>query len=306
MSRPYLDVLAFKQHLQSLIKDVSTEVTTLDEGILDTLPQMLPPAASIYVAHVPKASVSDVVRVSLKLEALGFHAVPHLAARCIPGLPSLRATLEQLSEGGVRRALLIAGDRRDPVGPFADTLQLLDSGLLAEHDFQTLGIAGHPESHPEAPPGKLWHALLRKQAYANATGTAMHIVTQFSFDAEAIFDWESQLIDHGISLPVHVGIAGPTPMHKLLKFAMLCGVGASKGALRKGLSVLSSAAGTAPTADQVLFDVVRRHFERDHTLIQRLHVYALGGIGATARWIRALHAGEFDFIENHERLLIHA
>jgi len=47
---------------------------------------------------------------------------------------------------------------------------------------------------------------------------------------------------HGIRLPIHVGIAGPTSLSKLIRFAMLCGIGAS---LRTVIRNLSAGGGIA-------------------------------------------------------------
>jgi methylenetetrahydrofolate reductase (NADPH) len=55
----------------------------------------------------------------------------------------------------------------------------------------------------------------------------MHLVTQFGFDASAICRRGRELRQQGIRLPVHVGMAGPAPLTKLVKYAMACGVGAS-------------------------------------------------------------------------------
>ncbi len=53
------------------------------------------------------------------------------------------------------------------------------------------------------------------------------IVTQFGFDAEAVVNWESNLRQDGIELPIHVGMAGQAPLRQLLGCAMRCGVTAS-------------------------------------------------------------------------------
>ncbi len=284
----------------------SSEVSTYDEAILGTLPQLLAQGTSIYVAHTPRATLDDVVRVALKIEALGFRAFPHLAARRIQDERKLRTALKQLSDGGISRALLIAGDRNLPQGEFSDTLQVLDCGALADHGFQTLGVAGHPEGHPAVVPARLWDALKRKQAYAVETRATIHIVTQFSFRAEAVFGWESRLLDLGITLPVHVGVAGPTPLRKLLKYALQCGVGVSNGAVMKALGALGSSAGLVASADEILFDIGRCHAGRPHTLIRQPHFYAFGGIKATALWMRALRSGRFEVNEDRKRLLVDA
>ena len=46
-------------------------------------------------------------------------------------------------------------------------------------------------------------------ASAQSQGLAVHIVTQFSFDAKPIIRWIDWLRTRGIHLPVKVGLAGP-------------------------------------------------------------------------------------------------
>src|SRR5260370_31559209 len=68
---------------------------------------------------------------------------------------------------------------------------------------------------------------------AETTGIAVHIVTQFCFDASAILKWIGRLRDFGIEHPVRVGLAGPTSLATLLRYAQRCGVRASAQGLAR-------------------------------------------------------------------------
>src|SRR5204863_4663983 len=103
-----------------------------------------------------------------------------------------------------------------------------------------------------------------------------------------------------------IGVAGPTPLRKLLKYALQCGVGVSNGAVMKALGALGSSAGLVASADEILFDIGRCHAGRPHTLIRQPHFYAFGGIKATALWMRALRSGCFEVNEDRKRLLVDA
>jgi methylenetetrahydrofolate reductase (NADPH) len=59
-------------------------------------------------------------------------------------------------------------------------------------------------------------------------------VSQFSFSPESILGWLKKLRACGITKPVKVGMAGPTSMPALLRYARRCGVNASLRGLMSG------------------------------------------------------------------------
>ncbi len=58
-------------------------------------------------------------------------------------------------------------------------------------------------------------------------GLKADVVTQFGFDANGMIRWVKKLRDLGIEAPVRIGMAGPTNLTTLLKYAQRCGVKAS-------------------------------------------------------------------------------
>ena len=94
---------------------------------------------------------------------------------------------------GVEQALLVAGDLEKPLGPYMSTLDIIDSGLLENSSLKRLGVAGHPEGHKQVADDVLLAALRHKQAFAARTGLKLHIATQFTFDADAIIEWDERL-----------------------------------------------------------------------------------------------------------------
>jgi methylenetetrahydrofolate reductase (NADPH) len=286
-----LDAQALAARIVAFMGNASTEIAPHDEPRLAALPNYLAVGARVYVAHPPSAALADVVRVAGKLQALGFRAVPHIAARRIASAAQLQAALAELRASGVDEILLIAGDRSLPAGQYASTLQILASGALVEAGFRTVGVAGHPEGHKQIGPSSLWAALAEKQEYAERTGTAMHIVTQFGFNPATVLSWEQHLIEHGITLPVHVGIAGPTPLPQLIRYAMMCGIGASLTAVVRNLSAMGNLPHLAVNPDEVLVQLVRGRAREGVTRIVQPHFFAFGGTLATARWMQAVMDG---------------
>jgi methylenetetrahydrofolate reductase (NADPH) len=291
-----------KSRIVELMRDASTEITVGDDALVPALATQLPAGSCVHVAHTPKASLDQVVHLSLAVQRAGLGACPHIVARRIVSLSALRSALRELKRGGVEQILLVAGDLEKPLGPFANTLQILDSGVTVDAGIVTIGVAGHPEGHRAIGGEALWQALTHKQAFGERTGTAIHIVSQFSFNPQAIFAWERELNDHAIRLPVRVGIAGPTPVLKLLQFAVRCGVGTSLRSAAHTLSALGSVSHLGTTPDQHLIALARaQHAGRSPQLVAP-HFFAFGGTLKTAEWQHRLLHGDFQIDADNERL----
>lgn len=282
------------QRLSEFVARGSTEVTTHDERSLEEFASLLPPDYTVYVAHTPKAELDDIVRIALRLKALGLRPSPHIVARRVTDLARLRAALSRLSGAGIDQALLIAGDRAAPDGAFSSTMELLESRVTLDAGIMRIGVAGHPEGHPSVSDAVLFDALVRKQDFAERNGIRMHIATQFGFDAGTLGRWERKLHSVEIRLPIHAGVAGPTPLTRLLKYAVHCGVGASlKAVVRNSLSA-SKLPHLVTKADEMLVGVyAAKHLNPDSRIFAP-HFFAFGGVLETARWLRAVIEGSFE------------
>jgi methylenetetrahydrofolate reductase (NADPH) len=271
----------------------SLEITSADGALPATLAGRLPAGTALYVAHTPNAKLADVAEVACAAELAGFRGCPHLVARRIASRAELDAALARLRKGGVSSALLVAGDLTPPAGEYASTLDVLDSGALDDAGLSTVGVAGHPEGNPNIPPDVAWDALLRKQAWAARTGVAVHVTTQFGFDAAALAAFDAGLAARGISLPVHVGVAGPASLKSLAKFAVMCGIGASLAAVLSNPLALGSLKTLVRTIDEVFPAVVARAEAAPRRFVQP-HFFAFGGVMKTVEWLEAVRAGRFD------------
>jgi methylenetetrahydrofolate reductase (NADPH) len=283
-----------KSRIMDFVRRASTEITTHDEKVVPELARSLLAGSTIYVAHTPKASLEEVVRVAIQVQAVGFKASPHLVARRIPSEAALREALARLQDAGVEQVLLVAGDCDTPLGPFQHTLDVVASDVFAQSGIRRIGVAGHPEGIKGVEPERLWQALQYKQDFALGTGVSVHVATQFGFDPVGICDWVRMLGRRGINLPVHVGMAGPTSVTKLLRFAMACGVGASLQLATKNIRAVSSVARMAMTPEEMIPALVRWGEELIPEQIMQPHFFTFGGALATANWIRRVSAGAFD------------
>ncbi len=294
----------FKERIAAFAARASLEVTAADGELPAALAGRLPAGAALYVAHTPNARLSDVAEVACAAERAGFRGCPHLVARRIASRAELDEALARLKSGGVTRALLVAGDQTPPAGDFASTLEILESGALDGAGFVSVGVAGHPQGNPNIPPDVAWDALARKQAWGARTGIAVHVTTQFGFDAGALAEFDAGLSARGIALPVHVGIAGPASLKSLAKFAVMCGIGASLAAILSNPLALGSLKALVKTVDQVFPEVVRQaDAVRTRRFVQP-HMFAFGGVMKTVEWLEAVRAGRFEIDEGAGALVV--
>ncbi|WP_161598990.1 methylenetetrahydrofolate reductase [Aidingimonas lacisalsi] len=277
------------QRIQSLCQDWSLEVTP---GTAASLLDMIPSSdvnRQVYITHLPGQPFEDVIHTARRLKCQNFDPVPHLVARRVPDRNTLLRWIEQLSgDIGIDAVLLIAGGMTTPLGPYQDTLALLEDISLSEQGIRRLAIAGHPEGHPHASEATLDQALETKLDHAERDGLQPYVVTQFLFDAQPLIDWRQHLHQRGIDVPIRVGLPGPASLATLWKYALSCGIGPSVAALQHQGGKLFQLARSRPPVEQVM-GLAQAN---DPTL--SLHFYPFGGIDKTVAWCRALETGQFE------------
>jgi methylenetetrahydrofolate reductase (NADPH) len=214
----------------------SLEATRPGAAEIAKLADILPRATPLYLTAVPTQDRHELVTAAAAVRKAGLEPVAHIAARRIAGANLLQELLARLhGEADMRRLLLIGGDVDTP-GTFTDALAVIQRGGLREAGIEEIGIGGYPEGHPRIPAGRLEASLDEKIAAATAQGLRVHIISQFSFSPERILAWVKQLRACGIGKPVKIGMAGPTSVPALLRYAKRCGVAASLRGLMSGVA----------------------------------------------------------------------
>jgi methylenetetrahydrofolate reductase (NADPH) len=222
----------------------------------------------------------------------GLEPVPHIAARRFVSLGDCAIALERLSgEAGVTTIMLIGGDADEPAGDVVCAQDIIESGLLMKYSVGAVGLAGYPEVHPRIGADELEAALVTKLASAQSQGLAVHIVTQFSLDAKPIIRWIDWLRARGVTLPVKVGLAGPTSMSTWLSYARRCGVRASAAALASRTGLVNHLF-KAISPDPIIAQLAELAAQGKIADVSA-HMYSFGGIAATARWLHGVQAGRF-------------
>lgn len=250
----------------------SLEATRPSATEITKLADILPRDTPLYLTAVPTQDTHELVMAAAALRKAGLEPVAHIAARRLASAAMLQGLLARFhGEADMRRLLLIGGDVDMP-GVFPDALAIIQKGRLCEAGIEEIGIGAYPEGHPRIPAGRLEAALDEKIAAATAHGLRVYIVSQFSFSPERILTWLKQLRACGIDKPVKVGMAGPTSMPALLRYAKRCGVAASLRGLVSGVaSGLVGHVGPGPiietlSATNGLGDVAPHYFSFGGTL----------------------------------------
>lgn len=270
--------------LAALLDGFSVEVTPREAATLPPLAAVLAPGTAVYLTFLPHVPWADTVAATRWVTDAGMRPVPHLAARAVPDHATLRRMLADLTAAGVTDLLLVAGSSA-PVGPFPDTLEIFASGALGDAGIRAVGVAGHPEGHPDVDDAVLVAALTTKQRLAEESGLALHVVTQFCFDAEPLVAWERRIRAAGVRLPVRVGLPGLTSPARLVRFGLSCGVGPSLKVLRAQTGGLLRLA-TTPTyrPEATLRGVAAAVAADPRSLFRGVHFFPFGALVATARW----------------------
>ncbi len=281
------------ERIRRLLRDFSIESTPRQCAAIEAPGTLLPESCRVFLTFLPGETVDAALSAVRRLIGDGLRPVPHVCARNLMSQATLQHYLRGARVVGVTEALVIAGSARRPAGPYADTMDLLETGLFEELGYRRIYVAGHPEGSPDIPEEVARRALFEKQQWSRRTGIPMEIVTQFGFDAGKLLGWLRRIRKEGIELPVRIGVPGPASVGSLMKYASLCGVSASAGFLRRSAGRLYRLAGQA-APDGYLTEIARA---MDPTLgIAGVHFYPFGGFARTARWARAVAEGHFTLL----------
>jgi methylenetetrahydrofolate reductase (NADPH) len=276
------------------MRGFSLEATRPTAEDVVALKASAPAGTPVYLSAVLTRPQEDVVAQAACVRAAGLEPVPHLAVRNFANAESLRRFLDRLTvEAGVRRLLVIAGDRAEPAGPFHGALEAIDSGLITRGGIAEIGISGYPDGHPRIADHELDRLLAAKLEAASGTGVKLHIVTQFCLDAAPVLSWIARLRDLGIDAPVRIGLAGPTNLATLLRYARRCGVRASAQGLARNAGLMKGLLGTS-APDKIVRALAEANAGGRLGDVAP-HLFSFGGIGATARWANAAATGRVTF-----------
>ena len=273
--------------LEGLLRGYSIEVMPRTAEKVEDFRALLPRGTRVYIAHIEGTSIDDMVATARRIAGEGFDVMPHFPARIIHDKATLANWIARYKgEAGVKQALLLGGGVTTPAGDFDNSMQLIETGLF--DGFDRLHVAGHPEGNKDIDRDGgdriMLQALKWKNDFANRSDAKMAIATQFCFEAGPVIAWADRLAAHGITLPIHIGVAGPAKLQTLIKFAVSCGVGASLRVLQKrAMDVTKLLLPYAPT--EFVADLAAHKATNPAFGIEQVHFFPLGGIKTNAAWV---------------------
>lgn len=267
----------------SLLDDYSIELLPEHVAGFDAEKAGLPAGACVFLTHIGGKPLSAQLEAARRLKADGLEPVCHLGARNFASIGEYATHLTKLGEAGVRTVLLIGGNASGGQPVMHCASDLLQHPVMRDSGIKRVYFAGHPEGHPEIAADVLSSVLIEKVALARDQGLEANLVTQFAFDGGLMTNWANRVRQSGVDVPIRFGAAGVTSVAKLVKFAMMCGVGASlKGLTRQGGSILKAMREQDPR--EVIEGIetgIRSFGLRD----VRLHFFPFGGWERTTEWV---------------------
>ncbi|PTX05000.1 5,10-methylenetetrahydrofolate reductase [Pararhodobacter aggregans] len=275
--------------LAALLDGASLEVMPRTAAKIDSFAEILPAGTRVYVAHIEGTPIDEMVATVKRLTDEGFAAMPHVPGRIIDSRATLETWLKRYrEEAGAEQALVLAGGVPTVAGEFTSAIDLLKTGLFDQLGFKRLHVAGHPEGNKDIDPAGgtkvVDEALMWKQGFSQQTDAEMAIATQFAFESGPIIAWAERLAAMGITLPIHLGVAGPTKLQTLIKFAIACGVGPSLSVLQKRAMDLTKLLVPFEPTD-LLTEIAAYRATNPDSLLQKVHLFPLGGIKTSAEWL---------------------
>ena len=268
-------------------KSWSIEITPKESKTISCFSTFLDRDTKVNVTNLPKTSVTDIFATVEKLKHDGMNPVPHISARTLIDEDELARIVEKYATLEVSEVLIIAGNKFQPAGSFSSSSDLISSGVFEHFGIINLGVAGHPEGSPDITQQQLEDAIDQKNYLAASRGLNIFLETQFCFDAQRIIDWEKAIRDRGNSLPIRVGVAGPTKLLALINFAIKAGVGPSLKFLIKERDKLTKLVHSYDPTDLIL-SLAPEFSPEANTCFESIHFYAFGGFRKTAEYAQEL------------------
>lgn len=271
---------------RAVMQDFSLEMTGKDVEALREAAPLIPQGARINVTFLGNEDLEMRVTAAKAVNDLGFVPVPHISARRIPSEDELKEFLQALADvGATKHVFAVGGDPAEAMGPYASSLEMIESGLFPEFGVEDVSIAGYPEGHPVASEDTFLRQTQDKLSHLAEQKLSSVIITQFGFDIDPVANWLNSLAKADIIAPVRIGVPGPAGIRRLLKFAKRFGVGASAGiALKYGFS-LTNLVGTAGP-DKFLKELGEQAEKTNFQGNVGVHFYTFGGMAKTAEWAK--------------------
>ena len=277
-----------KDNIVSLIQGFTIELNPKVRFKLNSIP--LDSKNHIYITYLPDASENDILETVEFVSNQKLIPIVHLPARTMKDLDHVRDFLKEVRKRTDSSKILVIGGGGDQKGSVTSSLNILESGLLAEFGFHHIGIAGHPEGSPDISQDTINEFLNKKFNLSKTKNLDLELVTQFFFNAQPFIEWCEKLKKENINLPVRVGFPGPASFKTLLNFGLMSGVGNSLNFLKKNSSKVSDLL-TKTSNDEMLLGL--SNYASNLSPLKSFHCFPFGGFEKTCLWLNEVQSGSF-------------
>ncbi|MCG8421940.1 MAG: methylenetetrahydrofolate reductase [Proteobacteria bacterium] len=240
--------------------------------------EMLPAGSYVAITCSPAKGVEATLDLVERLSRRHLRLVPHVAARQVRDEMHLRDILAFLAEHEVDSVFVPGGDARKPIGPYDCALQLLRAMAEIGHEIPLVGVAAHPEGHPNIDGETLLAALKDKQEFAN------YLVTQICFDASIVVDWLREIRRRGIHLSAWIGLPGVVERTKLFTTALRIGVGQSVRFAMHQNQMVSKLLRSSKYRPDDLLTGLAPYLDDVECDIPGFHLFSFNQVESTERW----------------------
>ncbi len=205
----------------------------------------------------------------------------------LTGVTSTRAEMEELvgvlKREGIENVLALRGDPPKDLpsasipGDFPFALDLVE--FLRRRDGFCVGVAGYPETHPQAASPEADLAALKAKVDAGAD----FVTTQLFFDNRRFLAFRDRAVKAGITVPLIPGIMPIVNLGQIQRFTQMCGASVPGGLVERM---------EGKGAEEVLALGVEHAVEQCRELLREgvagLHFYTLNRDAATGRILSAI------------------
>lgn len=228
---------------------------------------------------------STLQTVTQLLDQSGVPVAPHISCMA-KDRDMLHKLLQSYQQAGVKRLVVLRGDRPDGVGtagPFQYASELVRFVSESFPGVFHIEVACYPEFHPESPSSVDEFKYFKEKAAAGADGAT----TQYFYNTDCYFQFLDDCERNGIDIPITPGIMPITNYASLVRFSAMCGAEIPRWIRKR----LDSYGDDGSSVREFGLDVVTKLCER--LLLggaPGLHIYTLNRANATMRlWQRLNH-----------------
>ncbi|MDQ8194595.1 methylenetetrahydrofolate reductase [NAD(P)H] [Coraliomargarita sp. SDUM461004] len=219
-------------------------------------------------------------------EDYGYAVMPHLT--CVGhSRDELRGIIAEFRDAGLGQIMALRGD--PPKGesnfkPHPDGLHYANELVNLIHETYpecTVGVAGYPEMHPEAPTADADLVNLKRKVDSGAH----FVTTQLFFDNEKYFSFVKRAREAGIKIPILPGLMCISSREQALRFCDMCGTTIPSELEQRLLSAANDAKAVEAVGTSWVFEQARELLDRG---APGIHLYILNRKGPAVELMKQL------------------